>query len=263
MKNMKYVVVLLFISISLYAQDFNKLDKDGKKHGLWKGIYEESKRPRYEGTFEHGKEVGMFKFFDDTKAGTVIATREFNAKDTSCYTIFYNQNKNKVSEGKIVNRAFDGEWKYYHEDLPNIMTLENYVNGKLDGIRKVFYKSGEIAEETTYKVGMKNGTYKSYAENGIILEESNYKNGEYDGQAIYRNVENQISGQGLYKNGKKIGIWKILEKGKIKNVNMNFQNKNFKKPVMPKQSDIKVEVMPETKIPQDNIDEKMGRKMSK
>ena len=29
-----------------------------KKHGIWKGVYEESKRPRYEGTFEHGKEIG-------------------------------------------------------------------------------------------------------------------------------------------------------------------------------------------------------------
>ena len=58
-------------SISLFAQEFNQLDSNGKKQGLWKGVYEESKRPRYEGTFEHGKEVGMFKFFDDTKAGTV------------------------------------------------------------------------------------------------------------------------------------------------------------------------------------------------
>jgi antitoxin component YwqK of YwqJK toxin-antitoxin module len=52
----------------------NKLDADGKKDGLWKGIYAESKRPRYEGTFSHGKETGVFKFFDDTKKGDVLAT---------------------------------------------------------------------------------------------------------------------------------------------------------------------------------------------
>jgi antitoxin component YwqK of YwqJK toxin-antitoxin module len=260
---MKYIIALLFLTTIGFAQNINKLDENGKKHGLWKGIYEESKRPRYEGNFEHGKEIGMFKFFDDTKAGTVIATREFNANDNSCYTIFYNQNKHKVSEGKLVNKQFEGEWKYYHEDLPSVMTSEIYVNGKLNGVRKVFYKSGEIAEETNYKDGIKNGTYKSYAENGIVLEESIYKNGVYDGQAIYRNVDGQISGQGLYKNGKKVGIWKMLQKGKLKDVNMNYENKNFKKPIMPKQSDVKVEVKPETKIPQDNIDEKMGRKMDR
>ena len=62
---MKYILLGLLISLSVFSQDFNKLDENGKKNGLWKGIYEESKRPRYEGTFEHGKEIGMFKFFDD------------------------------------------------------------------------------------------------------------------------------------------------------------------------------------------------------
>lgn len=258
---MRYIIVILLITFSVFAQDVNKVDVNGKKHGLWKGIYEESKRVRYEGTFEHGKEVRMFNFFDDTKAGTIIATREFNSNNNSCYTIFYNQNKNKVSEGKVVNKQFDGEWKYYHDDLPSIMTLELYVNGKLNGIRKVFYKSGAIAEETTYKNGIKDGRYKSFAENGVVLEESNYNNGEYDEQAIYRNVDNQIASQGFYKKGKKAGIWKMLEKGKLKDVNMNYQNKNFKKPKMPNQSNVKVEVKSEEKISQDNIDEKMGRKM--
>ncbi|WP_396141041.1 toxin-antitoxin system YwqK family antitoxin [Flavobacterium sp.] len=259
---MKYFLLLLILPFQLFAQDFNKFDEKGKRHGLWKGVHEESKRPRYEGTFEHGKEVGMFKYFDDTRDGTVIATREFNAKDNSCYTIFYNQNKNKVSEGKVVNKQFVGEWKYYHEDLPSIMTIELYVNGKLNGIRKVFYKSGEIAEETNYKDGIKNGTYKSYAENGIVLEESIYKNGEYDGQAIYRNVDNQIAAQGLFKNGKKVGIWKMLVKGKLKDVNMNYQNIKFKKPEMPNQADVKVEVK-DVEKPNPDIDNEIKRKLGR
>ena len=260
---MKYILASLLISISVFAQDINKLDSNGKKQGLWKGIYEESKRPRYEGTFEHGKEKGMFKFFDDTKAGTVIATREFNSNDDSCYTIFYNQNKNKVSEGKVVNKQFEGEWNYYHEDLPSVMTLENYRNGKLNGVRKVFYKSGEIAEETNYKEGLKNGPYKSYAENGFVMEESNFKNDQYDGPAIYRNPTNEITSQGQYKNGKKVGMWKMLVKGKMKDVNMNYENKNFKRPKMPKQSDVKVEVKAEEKINNDNLEEEIKKKMGR
>ena len=259
---MKHSIFLLFLTSIAFAQDINKLDENGKKQGAWKGVYEESKRPRYEGTFNHGKEIGMFKFFDDTKAGTVIATREFNTKDNSCYTIFYNQNKNKVSEGKVVNKQFEGEWKYYHEDLPTIMTLEPYVNGKLNGIRKVFYKSGKIAEETTYKDGFKNGIYKSYAENGIVLEETNYKNNFYDGPAIYRNASNEITGQGVFKNGKKVGMWKMLVKGKLKDVNMNYQNKNFKKPIMPNQADVKVEVKDEEKR-KDNLEDEIKKKLGR
>lgn len=228
---MKYIVFLWFATLSSFAQDYNKLDEFGKKQGVWKGIYEESKRPRYEGVFEHGKEVGVFKFFDDTKAGTVIATREFNANDNSCYTIFYNQKSNKVSEGKVVNKRFEGEWKYYHEDSPAIMTLESYVDGKLNGVRKVFYISGKLAEETTYVNGVKEGPYKNYAENDVVMEETFYKNDEYNGKAIFRTPTGQIASQGLYQNGKKVGMWQVLEKGKVKEVNMNKQGKKFQKRV--------------------------------
>ncbi len=227
---MKYIFILLLSIQNIFAQEVNKLDEKGLKNGFWKGIYEESKRPRYEGTFDHGKEIGIFKFFDDTKAGTVIATREFNSIDNSCYTIFYNQKKNKVSEGKLVNKLLEGEWKYYHEDSPLIMTTEFYVNGKLNGVRKVFYKSQKMAEETTYKNGIKVGSYKKYAENGIILEETIYKNGEYDGLAVFKNAENGIVAKGLFKNGKKAGIWEFTTNGKTSKQNMDIpQGKKFVK----------------------------------
>ena len=63
---MKYIFVLFLLTSSLFSQEYNKLDSNGKKHGLWKGVHEASQRPRYEGTFDHGKEVGVFKYFDDT-----------------------------------------------------------------------------------------------------------------------------------------------------------------------------------------------------
>ncbi|MEC4005341.1 hypothetical protein OX283_011795 [Flavobacterium sp. SUN052] len=231
---MKYLFLFFIFTTSFFAQEVNKLDEKGKKEGLWKGSYEASKRPRYEGNFRHGKEVGMFKFFDDTAAGTLIATREFSTKDNSCYTIFYNQKGSKVSEGKVVNKEYEGEWKYYHENSPQVMTIENYLNGKLDGLRTVFYLSGKIAEETNYKLGKKNGTYKQYAENGIILEESNYKNGEYDGLSTSRNAQNVVLSKGNFVNGKKEGIWEIMnEKGKIVKINMSKlkQRKFVKKPI--------------------------------
>lgn len=224
---MRTLIVFLLVIWNLNAQDSNKLDEKGFKHGLWKGYHEESKRLRYEGAFEHGKEVGVFKFYDDTKVNTLIATREFNDKDNSCYTIFYNQKGFKVSEGKLINKVYEGEWKYYHLDSPNIMTTETYIKGKLEGTRKVFYKEGAIAEETTYKNGKKEGVYKKYAENGIVLEEAIYKNNLYHGQAIFRNPDNAVTAKGVFTNGKKTGIWEFLENGKMVKKNMNLQGKKF------------------------------------
>ena len=220
------VVVMCFFS-AVSAQEFNKLDAQGKKHGLWKGVYAESKRPRYEGTFEHGKETGTFTFFDDTKAKSVIATREF-AKDNSCYTIFYNQKKNKVSEGKEVSRRYEGEWKYYHENLPDLMTTENYKAGKLDGKRMVYYRGSglagqeNIAEEANYLKGLKNGKYKKYTMKGVVLEDSNYKNGVLDGPAIFKDPLGNLVSKGNFKDGKKAGTWEFYENGKlVRRDNMN------------------------------------------
>ena len=228
---MKYLALLLLFTSSLFAQEYNKVDANGKKHGVWKGTYEESKRPRYEGTFDHGKEIGMFKFFDDNTSGKVIATREFNSKDNSCYTIFYDQKGLRVSEGKLVNKVYEGEWKYYHENSKVIMSTENYVNGVLSGIRKVYYPNGKIAEETNYINGIKEGIYKKYAENGIALEEKFYKKGEYDGPAVFRSPENLVIAKGKFEKGFKVGIWELNTNGKITQENMSPQTpkKNSKK----------------------------------
>lgn len=214
MKN--FFLILSFVFISSFAQDnSNQLDANGKKHGAWKGFYEESKRPRYEGVFEHGKEIGMFKYFDDTKDQVVIATREFSKKDNSAFTIFYDQKKNKISEGKVVDKLREGSWKYYHEASKIVMTLENYVKGKLEGNRKIFFPSGKLAEESNYKNNVRQGAYKKYTENGIVLEETTYLNGEFHGQTIYRDPLGNIVAKGVYKNGKKKGIWQFFENGKL------------------------------------------------
>jgi antitoxin component YwqK of YwqJK toxin-antitoxin module len=217
------ITLFLLFGLFGYAQTVtNVLDSNGKKDGLWKGVYAESKRPKYEGTFSHGKEVGLFKFFDDTKAGSLIATREFNANDLTAYTTFYDQKNNKVSEGKVVNRLFEGQWKYYHQASTVVMTLENYSKGKLEGLRSVFYINGKIAEEQMYKNNQKNGLYKKYAENGVILEQSNYKNDKYDGLAVFKDPDDSVVSKGKFTNGKKSGIWQFYKKGKLeKEVNMS------------------------------------------
>jgi len=228
----KGIFILIFLNVfGIQAQnDFNKLDDKGKKNGLWKGIYEDTKNPKYEGTFDHGKEVGTFTFFDNTKTKRVIATREFNSKDNSAYTIMYDQLKNIVSEGKVVNKLYEGQWKYYHKASKVVMAIENYSKGNLEGQRSVFYPSGKIAEEMTYKNNLKNGSYKRYTESGIIIEESNYKNDQFDGLAIFRDPDDgNIVSKGKFTNGKKTGIWQFFNKGKlVKEMNMSFPQSKSK-----------------------------------
>lgn len=236
MKTKQYIMLVLFcMTLSgLQAQELNQLDKSGKRHGAWKGYFEKSHSLRYEGTFDHGKETGTFTFYVEGSGKTVMATREFNDKDGTAYTIFYDAKKNKVSEGREKNKRYDGEWKYYHKASPKVMTLEFYANGKLEGKRQVFYPNGEIAEDAEYKNGLKDGNYKRYSAKGIVIEEAVYKAGEYNGPTIYRDDKNQITVKGQFKDGKKNGIWQYYEDNKlIKEENMS-QVKKSQKAVSPK-----------------------------
>lgn len=219
---MKKIWILFLITTVAFSQETNKVDAAGKKDGIWKGIYTESKRPRYEGTFDHGKETGVFKFFDDTKKGDVLATRDFSANDGSSYTVFFDQNKNKVSEGKEIGKAREGEWKYYHKASKVLMAVENYKNGKLEGLKTVYYPNAQIAEEMTYKNGLKEGPYKKIGQDGTLLEESNFVNNEYNGAAVFYDSDKSVASKGKFINGKKAGIWQFYQKGKlVKEVNMS------------------------------------------
>ncbi|CAH0335969.1 hypothetical protein FVB9288_01640 [Flavobacterium sp. CECT 9288] len=228
--HLRFLFLFIFSMLApkcIAQTEINQLDDKGKKHGLWKGTYQESKRPRFEGTFDHGKETGIFKFYDDTKAMSVIATREFNLKNSAAYTIFFDQKSNKVSEGNVINKLFEGQWKYYHEASKTLMTVENYVKGKLEGVRSVYYPNGAIAEEISYKNNLKNGLYKKFAENGVVLEETFYKDNIYNGSAIFRDATGAIVSQGKFVNGKKMGIWQFYEKGKlVKETNMSLPEKS-------------------------------------
>ncbi|HYD91368.1 MAG TPA: hypothetical protein VEA37_07780 [Flavobacterium sp.] len=211
-KQLFLFIAVFFIGFAVNAQ--NKMDEAGKRHGLWKGIYETSQRPRYEGTFSHGKETGTFKFFEDNEKSTLAATREF-FRDGSCHTVFFDEKGNKIGEGKEVNKLKEGEWKFYHPGFKTVMTLENYSKGKLTGIRKTFYPDGKIAEEATYSNGLKNGPYKKYTQPGIVLEESVYKNNDLHGPVTYRNSEGEVVTKGHFANNKQTGVWEFFEKGKL------------------------------------------------
>ena len=119
------------------------------------------------------------------------------------------------------------------------MATETYKAGKLTGKRSVFYRGsgvpGEenVAEESNYSNGQKNGNYKKYTIKGVVLEDSNYKNDQLDGPAIYNDPLGKISSKGNFKNGKKVGTWEFYKDGKLIRKD-NMDKIKRKKPTRPK-----------------------------
>lgn len=217
MKQYSLYIFLLLITIS-HAQDINQFDAEGKRHGIWKKNFDGTEKVRYEGTFEHGKEIGLFKFYKLLKKRSILtATKQFNANDNSAEVKFLSSRGKVISEGKMVGKIYVGDWKYYHNNSAKVMSTERYTDeGKLTGKRLVYYKNEQLAEEANYVNGKLEGISKWYSVNNTVLKEFIYVNNELHGIAKFFNGKGELITEGRYKNGKKVGIWKYYENGTLK-----------------------------------------------
>ena len=216
---MKFLLISLFLSVfgitSISAQEVNKLDANGKRHGAWQKKYKGSSQIRYEGTFDHGKEIGIFKFYCKNCKKTPIAVKEFDIGSDLADVKYFTPKGNLVSQGKMSGRKRVGEWLYFHENSSKVMTSEFYKNGKLHGQKTTFYLNDTITEKMNYLGGLKEGSKKYYSPEGVLLKTFQYENDILSGAAAYYDSNGAVSIQGDYKDGKKNGLWKYYKQGKV------------------------------------------------
>ncbi|WP_299334823.1 toxin-antitoxin system YwqK family antitoxin [uncultured Psychroserpens sp.] len=233
MKRHFFIYILTIASLSLNAQNtVNQFDEDGKRHGIWRKYFDKTKELRYEGQFNHGKEIGIFKFYKLSKGKSVLsATKEFNDQNNNALVKFLSSKGKLISEGQMNGKLRFGKWIYYHNKSDNIMSIEYYNdNGELDGEKQILYTDGSIAERSNYSNGKLEGESIWYAENGNVLKKFLYKNDQLNGVSTYYDADGNIAAKGAYKNDLKHGIWKYYEGGKlVKTKDHTKRSKNPKK----------------------------------
>ena len=210
-----YLTLFAFPSILLAQGDVNQMDSHGERHGIWKKMYPNTKKLRYEGQFDHGKEIGTFTFYCEECGDAPTVTKEFNAANAIAKVKYFTIKGKLVSEGDMDGKLRIGEWVYYHKKGSSIMTRESYVNGEVSGAKITYYPNGEVAEELNYRNGTMHGINKYFAPNGTLLKDLTYNNNKMEGNAIYYDEHGQKSIEGVYKNDKKHGVWKYYKNGKF------------------------------------------------
>ncbi len=205
-------VIYSFIGIS---QEYNAYDSDGKRHGKWQKKYENSDQLRYEGTFDHGKEVGEFKFYKPESGKKPTAIKIFS-KTTDTISIQYFTNTEKIiSEGKMVGKERVGVWKYYHKNSDKIMMTEEYASGVLHGEQLTYFENGQLTEKIIYNNGKKQGRRVVYSEEGVLIKEFTYEQDQLHGVTKYYNMDGTLKIEGNYKRDRKNGIWNYYDNGKL------------------------------------------------
>ena len=213
-------VVFIFFGIifslgTLSAQEINQMDEAGMRHGIWKKKFPKSDQLRYEGQFEHGKEVGTFKFYCEDCKSQPMVVKEFSAKNNVAAVRYFTKKGKLVSEGKMEDKDRTGEWVYYHEKSESLMTREYYVNGALEGTKTTYYSNGQITEELIFQNGLKQGDNNYYAPNGVLLKKLKYNNNLLHGPAEYFDANGNTTIKGQYVKGKKHGLWKYYKYGNL------------------------------------------------
>lgn len=99
-----------------------------------------------------------------------------------------------------------------------------FVNGKVDGLRKMYFQNGKVRVEKYYKDGIENGIDKEYYEDGSLEQKGEFANGKEEGtwESYYPN--GQVKLRSSYKEGEVFdtatryySTGKIKEKVFIKN----------------------------------------------
>jgi len=214
----KICLIVFFTAgiISMNAQsNINQMDSNGKRNGVWKKYYGNN-RVRYVGTFDHGKEVGEFKYYSASNSSYPIIVKKFHKDGDLADVQFFTTSGMLESKGKMIGKKREGKWLFYHPDGKSIMSEENYNNGKLHGVYKTFYPSGEPTEISAYKNGLQEGNYKKYSIKGFLYQDFNYANGKLNGMAIYYSRKSgDLIKKGPFKDDLRVGTWENYVDGEL------------------------------------------------
>ena len=204
-------IIILIVPVALAAQDipadtvWNQTDMNGFKQGHWKKYYDTGIL-RYKGFFHNNKPVGhLTRYYD---SGNKMADFEYSTDGITSYAILYYQNGYLAAEGKYIYQEKDSIWKYYSYYSQSISFEETYDTGKKQGLSKVYYDNGHVAQTTMWQNDLRHGPWEQFYEDSSIRLVSQHHNDKMDGKYQVFNMDGTIIIDGAYDQEQKVGTWK-------------------------------------------------------
>ncbi|HZK07772.1 MAG TPA: toxin-antitoxin system YwqK family antitoxin [Bacteroidales bacterium] len=233
MKKLKTMLVLLFVALAGFGQIVmpddtikNQTNEQGLKQGYWEEMV--------------GRAKTIGTYVDSQKHGTWIF---YHPNDVIQSVQTYNMGKKEGLFVEIDNRGYYVSETYYKDDAlhgpirsfdrgSRLLLEESYLNGLQQGLRKAYYNTGLVQEESYFDNGLKDGASKWYNQSGKVIAEYNYQKGEFEGvqktfhddgalmteetyshnlrQGPFREYyqDGALKTEGDYDNNLKHGIWK-------------------------------------------------------
>lgn len=99
----------------------------------------------------------------------------------------------------------EGNYTSYFEDGVRIYEQSNYINGELDGNRRIFNELGQLEIEEMYVHGILNDTLRIFYESGAIKVKMPYKSGILEGLATKYYANGAIQEEVWFENNQENG----------------------------------------------------------
>ena len=169
-------------------EEINRMDSDGKKHGVWKVHYDNNKI-KIEETFFHGKKEGFKKVYDKKGKIEEIKNYKNGIENNLEITKGIKTSQIKIKDGYILGvlkndkkqglfKVFDSTGKqnkfnYFKNDTLIYEGNFDKSNNK-KGSWVFYWPNGKIKERGDFLKNNKSEEWKYYFENGVLQQKGNF-----------------------------------------------------------------------------------------
>ena len=211
----------------------------GNREGKWKRFHENGKLAN-EGNYVNDDKDSIWTYYypngivssraaykDDIKAGistfygpdgTGLVQKLYANGDVIAYRPYVDDQANAwvkfTGNGKIVINYPNSDTRAFEEE---------YVNGQIHGVDRLYYPTGQLYSEYHYTHGDLNGDYTVYFPNGKIMEKGSYKDDEYNGTTQMFGEDGLLSRSLEYRLGYRHGKAILYKEGTIQK-EINYWN---------------------------------------
>lgn len=177
----------------------------GERHGPWVEYNTTSGRKVSEGSYEHGKETGVWTRW--SLAGAVRLQERYRDGQREGEYVEWHQNGRQRQQGTYGAGRKHGVWTTWSEDGVVIEKV-TYDMGVEHGSVERFHPGGKPRERGSHDKGKKTGVWETWHEDGVLRWRGQYVNGKPHGPWVIRDEDGRVA-RGPYVDGARHGAWKL------------------------------------------------------
>jgi antitoxin component YwqK of YwqJK toxin-antitoxin module len=134
-----------------------------------------------EGQFRRGRQHGEWTYYFDN--GQVNRKAKFDDGQPDGPREVYRADGTLAAKRDFHDGKRNGEWIAYDKTGKQPLREEHYVDGKRDGMWKIWYPNGQLKQQVSLKEGKRQGKSAEWAEDGKPRAELNFVDGKLHGTA--------------------------------------------------------------------------------